>query len=336
MIKTIVSEELPVGELLEIKKNIITGEQPGPRLCVVTGTHGDELEGQFVCFELARLLYQNVKHLHGSVEIYPALNPLGVDSITRGFPGFDLDMNRIFPGSRGGHLAENTVYTILEDLTGADMVLDIHSSNIFLNEVMQARISGDSAEALLPYAKLLNIDFIWVHDAVTVLQSTLAHSLNSRGTKTIVIEMGIGMRITRAYGGRLVNGIFNLMHHLDMWDEPPSTETTASEEAVVSSEAVVSGPIISTDGEVLFINAGCSGVIIPEAEHSSFIVKGQRLCEIVSPFEGKVLQDVLSPADGFLFTMRTYPIVYEGSLIARIFARKTSRANIQGGREGSA
>jgi hypothetical protein len=32
-----------------------------------------------------------------------------------------------------------------------------------------------------------------------------------------------------------------------------------------------------------------------------------------------VLQDVLSPADGFVFTMRTYPIVYEGSLIARIY-----------------
>jgi predicted deacylase len=38
----------------------------------------------------------------------------------------------------------------------------------------------------------------------------------------------------------------------------------------------------------------------------------------VSPFEGKVLQDVVSPVDGFLFTLRTYPIVYEGSLLARI------------------
>ncbi|MDR2398083.1 MAG: succinylglutamate desuccinylase/aspartoacylase family protein [Spirochaetaceae bacterium] len=307
MIKTIVSEELPVCELLEIKKNIIQGERSGPRLCVVTGTHGDELEGQFVCFELARLLYQNVQHLCGNVEIYPALNPLGVDSISRGFPGFDLDMNRIFPGLRGGHIAENTVYAILEDLSGADLVLDIHSSNIFLNEVMQARISSDFAEGLIPYAQLLNIDFIWIHDAVTVLQSTLAHSLNSRGTKTIVVEMGIGMRITRAYGERLVKGIFALMRRLGMWDAPPAAEDT------------VSKPILSTEGEVLFINAECSGVIIPEAEHSSLIKKGQGLCKIVSPFEGKILQDVHSQADGFLFTMRTYPIVYEGSLIARIF-----------------
>ena len=31
--------------------------------------------------------------LKGIVEIYPALNPLGVDSISRGIPMFDLDMN---------------------------------------------------------------------------------------------------------------------------------------------------------------------------------------------------------------------------------------------------
>ena len=34
--------------------------------------------------------------MKGIVEIYPALNPLGVDSISRGIPMFDLDMNRDF------------------------------------------------------------------------------------------------------------------------------------------------------------------------------------------------------------------------------------------------
>jgi len=35
-----------------------------------------------------------------------------------------------------------------------------------------------------------------------------------------------------------------------------------------------------------------------------------------------VLQNVLSPVDGVVFTLRTYPVVYEGSLIARIFSKK--------------
>ncbi|KAA6318902.1 succinylglutamate desuccinylase [termite gut metagenome] len=305
MIKTIVSEELPVGEKFEIRKNIIKGKSSDKRICIVTGTHGDELEGQYICFELARQLNENLEYLHGNVEIYPALNPLGVDSITRGFPAFDLDMNRIFPGAINGHLIENTAYKIIQDLKGADMVLDIHSSNIYLREVMQVRINIQTTDELTPYAKMLNTDFIWVYDAVTVLQSTLAHTLNSVGTKTLVVEMGIGMRITREYGNRLVEGIFNMMSEMGMWKGE-------------KSEAV-SVPLLSTEGEVVFMNAEVSGVIIPEVSHSAMVKKGDRLCRIVEPFEGKVLQDVLSPVDGFVFTMRTYPIVYEGSLIARIY-----------------
>jgi predicted deacylase len=305
MIKTIVSEELPVSEKFEIRKNIIKGEKKGKRLCIVTGTHGDELEGQYVCFELARRLNEHPEDLRGSVEIYPALNPLGVDSITRGFPAFDLDMNRIFPGEVNGHLIENTAYKIIQDLKGADMVLDIHSSNIFLREVMQVRINEQNAKELTPYARLLNADFIWIHDAATVLQSTLAHSLNVIGTKTLVVEMGIGMRITREYGNRLVDGIFNLMSRLGMWKgEKPE---------------MIAEPFISTNGKVIFMNADVSGVIIPSVSHCSNVKEGEILCHIVEPFEGKILQDVLSPVDGFVFTMRTYPIVYEGSLIARIY-----------------
>ncbi|GHV13423.1 hypothetical protein AGMMS49938_07970 [Fibrobacterales bacterium] len=330
MLKTVVSVALPVGEHLKIRKNVIQGNHTGKRLCVVTGTHGDELEGQFVCYELARRLNEGLEHLHGSVEIYPALNPLGIDSIERGFPGFDLDMNRIFPGVQNGHLAENTAYEIVQDLLNADMVLDIHSSNIFLKEVMQVRVSDITAETLVPYAKLLNTDFIWIHDAATVLESTLAHSLNINGTKTLVVEMGIGMRITREYGERLVQGIFNLMQSMEMWSGENDSNIANSEELNKtlsnktrnSSEPTIANSILSTNGEVHFMNADASGIIIPSALHSSFVVEGERLCQIVDPFEGKVLQDILSPVDGFLFTLRTYPIVYEGSLIARIYEEK--------------
>ena len=91
MIKTIFSAGLPVDEQLLIQKNSIRGSHEGKRLCVVTGTHGDELEGQYVCYLLTEFLQRNTDKISGIVDIYPALNPLGIDSITRGFPGFDLD-----------------------------------------------------------------------------------------------------------------------------------------------------------------------------------------------------------------------------------------------------
>lgn len=48
MIKTVVSTALPVDERLLIKKNVIRHGNSNKRICIVTGTHGDELEGQYV------------------------------------------------------------------------------------------------------------------------------------------------------------------------------------------------------------------------------------------------------------------------------------------------
>ena len=141
MIKTIVSTALPINERFAIRKNIIKNGKGNRRVCIVTGTHGDELEGQMVCYLVAKQLNENLDLLDGTVEIYPALNPLGIDTIQRGIPNFDLDMNRIFPGNPNGTMAEQTAHLIVEDLKGADLVFDIHSSNLYLRETPQVRIN---------------------------------------------------------------------------------------------------------------------------------------------------------------------------------------------------
>lgn len=305
MIKTVVSTALPIDERLLIRKNIWNHGTGTKRLCVVTGTHGDELEGQYICFRLNEIMRERLDKLNGTVEIYPALNPLGIDTITRGIPTFDLDMNRIFPGNPDSSMAENAAYRILQDLKGADMVLDIHSSNIFLREVPQARINIKTAKQLVPYARLLNIDFIWVHEAATVLEATLAHSLNSIGTPTVVVEMGVGMRINHQMGDRLVTGILNLMHEMGLWEEE-------------IDPGLISHPILSMGNEVSFINANASGVFLTDVKNNTLVDEGEEIGRIVSSLTGEVLEPILAPVHGFLFTIRAYPVVYQGSLLARI------------------
>ena len=305
MINVVVSSDLPVDERLLVKKNCITSGNSGKRICIVTGTHGDELEGQYVCYRLAQLLKTKRHLLNGTVEIYPALNPLGIDSIMRGVPGFDLDMNRIFPGNPDGAMAECAAYQILNDLKGADMVIDIHSSNIFLREIPQVRININMAETLVPWARLLNVDFIWIHEAATVLESTLAHSLNATGTPCLVVEMGVGMRINHSYGNRLVESILNLMNRMGMWKEE-------------IDPFLISKPVVSAGDEVAFINAEASGVFLTEVKNNIIVEEGEEIGCIVSSLTGNVLQRVTAASKGLLFTLRAYPIVYEGSLIARI------------------
>lgn len=306
MIETIASAALPVDEDLCIKKNRVqprnlTGKEK--RFSLVTGIHGDELEGQYVCYELLRRIREDKEHLKGIVDVYPAMNPLGIDSITRGIPLFDLDMNRIFPGNKEGSMAEFLASEMIRDLTGSDLVMDVHASNIFLKEIPQIRINELTKDKLVPIAKRSNIDFIWIHSASTVLESTLAYSLNSADTPTLVCEMGVGMRITREYGDQLVDGIFVLLSDLGIWDgdviEPKQS-------------------IISTDGNVQFLNAAVSGVFLPCITHWKDVHQGQHIGDIVDPLTGSILQKLYSPCNGLVFTLREFPIVDEGSLVGRI------------------
>ncbi len=296
---------MPLDEKLMIRKNVISSGNSSKRVCIVTGTHGDELEGQYVCYKLANDLKNNLDKLNGTVEIYPALNPLGIDTISRGIPGFDLDMNRIFPGDPNGVMAESVANAILEDLKGADMVIDIHSSNIFLREMPQVRINVTSSDTLVPMAQKLGIDFIWVHEAATVLEATLAHSLNSTGTPCLVVEMGVGMRINHSLGNNLVEGILNLLSDMGMWSGD------------VDESALVEG-VISQGDEVSFVNAEASGIFLTEMKTADRVAAGDEIGTIVDPLTGDILHHVNSPVDGFLFTLRAYPVVYDGSLLARI------------------
>lgn len=307
MITTIASVEMPLDEELRIQKNRLTaleGKDGGKRISIVTGIHGDELEGQYVCFELIRRIRENESALKGIVDIYPAMNPLGIDSITRGIPAFDLDMNRLFPGDSEGNMTEYLASEIIRDVSGSDVVFDIHASNIFLTEIPQIRINELHEKELVPLAEESNVDFIWVHGASTVLESTFAYSLNSTGTPTLVVEMGVGMRITLDYCNQMVDGILHLMSELGMWaGENPS----------------VRKPIVSRDpDDVYYFNAGTGGIFVPSVKHWEKLKQGDEVGRIIDPLHGEILETITAPMDGILFTIREYPVVDEGSLVGRL------------------
>lgn len=307
MIQEVVSVDLPVHERLVIKKNRLepenmTGKEK--RISIVTGTHGDELDGQYICYEIIKKIHMYPEKLKGIVDIYPDVNPLGIDMGSRGIPMFDLDMNRVFPGDNNGAVAEYTAAGLIDDIIGSDFCLDIHSSNIFLKEMPQLRMTEENKDKLLPYAKKLNADFIWIYSSKTVLDATLAYSLNNMGVPTLVAEMGVGHRINNEYCQQLIEGIFNLMTELEVWDD---------------AHVNVRNSIVSTEGQVSFISAAGSGIFVSSINSMGTIGMGTHIGDIIEPITGKVIQRIESPTDGIIFSLREHPVVYKGALIARVY-----------------
>ncbi|MGN0160336.1 MAG: M14 family metallopeptidase [Lachnospiraceae bacterium] len=306
MIQEVASVEMSVHERMTIKKNrlqpeVLTGKEK--RFSLVTGIHGDELDGQYICYEVIRRINEHPEYLTGIVDVYPAINPLGVDTGVRGIPMFDLDMNRVFPGSENGAMAEYAAAKVVGDIIGSDLCLDLHSSNIFIKEIPQVRVNEENAGKLLPYAKMLNADLVWIYSSITVLDATLAYSLNKMGVPALVAEMGVGLRIDNELCQQMIDGIFNLMKELGIWQ---------------GETKPVRDPLICLEGDVSVLRSEVTGIFVRKVDGLGSVEAGTCIGEIIEPISGTVLQSFAAPTAGFVFTLREHPVVYRGDIIARV------------------
>ncbi len=306
MIETVASVNLSVGEVLKIKKNRLMPDYPTGkerRICIVSGVYGDELEGQFVCYEIIRRIKENFNCLKGIVDIYPSLNPMGLEAKTREIPGSEIAMNDFFPGSPAGAMGEYAAYCIVEDIKGADFCLDVHGSNMYLNEILQIRMNDDVVDKVMPYAKMLNTDMIWIHPSNQVNAGSLCGELNRLGVPSSVTESSYAYKIDQKYCNQLVDGIFSLMSYMGIWKGPVNEPGK---------------PLIIYDDEMTFINSESSGIFIPNVEAHSYVKYGDMIGKIVSVLTGSIEELITAPHSGIITAMREYPVIEEGSLLCRI------------------
>lgn len=306
MIETVMTAQMPVGLPIKIKKNRLepdTIQENMPRLSIVAGVHGDELQGQYICYELIRRIKEERENLKGIVDVYPCVAPMALEIRKRNAPGA-LDMNAMFPGSHHGHTIEYMAAEVIEDLKGSDFCIDIHSSDIFIRELPQIRVPENAGKKVTELAQKSGIPVLWMNsNSSSVWEGSLAYSLRRKGIPNLVIESGIALKIGYEYCKKVIDGIFRMMKELEVFEgEVSPTKKTVT--------------VKKNDVEVIHCNT--SGIFIPKIQIGSFVRENQVLGCIVRPILGAELEEVKSSCDGMIFSLREYPAVCEGELLARI------------------
>ena len=308
----IFSVKTPVGPPVEIIRHTFVSHSPEPtkRVSLLTGLHGDELEGLYICHQLLQILQnleeQDALAFKGEINIYPAVNPQALETGTRLWPFFATDINRTFGKTNTGSLPHETSRTLLEDLkSNSDLVVDIHSSNLQLMELPQIRIIQNFEKTLVPLAKLCNVNLIWVHPHAEIFESTLGYNLNQAQISTLVIETGICLRINKYHCAQIILGILNLLRQTGVLDTD-------------ELEAKVAEPKLVQPEGVTIIQAGDAGLFIKQAEVGQIVTEGEKIGTLIDPVAGQVLEEILSPCSGLVFTLREHPLTTKGAPLARI------------------
>ena len=306
MIETVVSVNLPVGEQLKIKKNSLTPDHirgDEKRICLFSGIYGDELCGQYICGEIIKRIKEDFSLLRGIVDVYPAINPLGLDARTRAVPTTNIDYSTVFPGDPNGGMEDYTAARLVEDIKGAACCIDIHSSNIFLQEVPQVRLNDDYSEELLRLSKQMNTDLVWIHPSASVNEGSLAYTMNHMGIPTLVTESGAAFRIKYDFCEQIIDGIFAVMKELGIWEGEIRVKDNV--------------PIVK-ENEIYYMNCESSGLFVSHRNLLDHVREGEIIGTITNPLLGAVEEEIIAPTDGIIMTLREHPGVAEGSLVARI------------------
>ena len=67
-----------------------------------------------------------------------------------------------------------------------------------------------------------------------------------------------------------------------------------------------------------FVNSDAAGIFVPCVNFGETVEKGDHIGDVVDPLSSEIVEKVDAVCDGMIFTLREYPVVYGGSLLARI------------------
>lgn len=284
-----------------------------PRLALVGGLHGNELNGIFVLSRLAEFLrriaegQQSGQQLTGRVIVVPAVNVLGVNTRSRRWPFDKTDINRMFPGYDAGETTQRIAHAVVQATRTAHYRIDVHSSNLDFEEVPQVRLY-DPGEDERASAMLFGLPAVIERATDQVFTTTLGHAWRHWGGENFVIQAGRAGDLQLPHCERLFAALMAFLHHsglvtgLTLADPDQDTHYFRLDQtfALLSDYA---------------------GLFVSHVPVGTWVRAGDSIGQVYDAFLGERRSDIRAPVAGLLSGIRRQPLLYEGDLVARIQTR---------------
>jgi len=233
---------------------VVNGVNQGPTLCLTGAVHGDELNGIEI---VRRSMYDlNPEKLSGRVIGVPIVNLTGFQQGSRYLPD-RRDLNRHFPGSPDGTLADRVAHSLFTNvIQHCDMLVDIHTGSLKRTNLPQLRADMNNPDVA---------EFTRGFDRMAVVHSSgspgmLRTAATNAGIRSVTLEAGESLRIQEHQIEAGVNSLNSLMEKHGMisrmfvWGDPEpvyydSTWIRAQHGGILFSEIKLGATV--SEGEVL-------------------------------------------------------------------------------------
>jgi predicted deacylase len=194
---------------------------PGPRILILGGVHGDEIEGQVMTMKLMRSL--DIENVKGHIIIMSATNAPAAYAGSRTSPLDDGNLNRSYPGNPDGTPTQEIAYFIENVLLRrVDYLLDFHSGGLTDYITPSAHVyHSDDKEKFARLVRMLRVFGM----PTTVIKKAIG-ACDRKGVLRFATELGGGGYITVKALRQAEHGLARDLYDLGalrkpITDEPP-------------------------------------------------------------------------------------------------------------------
>ncbi|AFZ72398.1 succinylglutamate desuccinylase/aspartoacylase family protein [Natronobacterium gregoryi] len=303
---------LPSGVDVTTTVHTYCGSDDGqPILYVQAAQHGREINGT----EVLRRFHDRLplESLSGTVVAVPVANPLTFDRVSYTTPevldSVNANMNRVWPGDADGTLHQRMAETLWEYASTGDAIVDLHTgSPDMLPHVVFREDDAHSRELAEAYGTDLLIAEQAADDASEEwhrrgFAGKLRVVAAENGIPSITPELAHNKQILEGAVELGVEGLLNVLRHLDMLPGEPPAETPP-----VAQNHL--GRVTADDSGLFRPN--------PSIEVGSRVEAGQRLGTVYDPATYESLQAVTAGRDGTLYALTREATVIAGDKLANV------------------
>lgn len=291
----------PAGIKVEIPVYILRGSKKGPVILIVSGLHGDEING----IEISREFLEKVKKIEkGTLIVIPVLNIYGFLFFSREVRD-GKDINRLFPGSPTGSLSSRIAHFFYNKIFPlASAIIDLHSGGFERKNIPHIRCNFQDKNSLI-FASLFGLKTVVNADYIPGSIRWLAKQHN---IPCIVYEGGEALRLSKK---AVKAGLTGLIRVLESFGMIKSHNSTPSQEKIEYFE------------KSKWLRSNVSGIFISNVQLGSYVRKNATLGKIVQ-LANQSIHEIKSSTDGLIIGINTNPMVFGGDALYHIAYNKVS------------
>lgn len=275
-------------------------------ICIVGATRGNEVQQVYICSQLVRIftrLEEQGKIAAGkSILVIPTVNSHPMNIGKRFWSADNTDINRMFPGYDLGETTQRIAAGVFERINNYRFGIHFtshYTQGSFAPHVRMMKTGFEDVEK----ARDFGLPYVYRREARPYDTTTLNYNWQIWNTKAFSIYTDATDKIDTAGALVVVEAVLRFLGKNSILD-------------YTCHEGYLSQLIESPS--MVNVKSNAAGFFLRKAEVNARVKQGELLAQIVDPYQGTVIEEVLSPVDGIVFFHASQPILYSHTSLFRI------------------